>query len=332
MNNAAAINAIQVPPPSAYTVAGDGGILGPKTLTWVSSIYWQHSIEVIPNWLELIAAGTLSAIETESVTNIGVDPYTAVIVSKHQWLHRYAAVLHLGKSVSLYALDATTFTPAGSGQTLETGVTAPNLVGTGTEVGVKTNFLGGRFSGEAAVFKFSLTNVDVIGGNFPNGATYVVPIGETVTEGFDGDIAFTLVPGWQLVGSFYDGNETNALTHSLVAQTFRNSWAFFTRYDFAHGPLRGLGFGGGVTHIGGRMVADTGITDYAPGFPATGLIEAQEAALANGFVVYKPDKHWTIQVNCDNILNQAYPLGVQTASEVDPSPPMTWIVEVGYKF
>lgn len=41
-----------------------------------------------------------------------------------------------------------------------------------------------------------------------NGAAYVSVIpGDVVDEGVDGDVSFTPVPGWQLIGNWYAGHQ-----------------------------------------------------------------------------------------------------------------------------
>jgi outer membrane receptor for ferric coprogen and ferric-rhodotorulic acid len=230
MNSAAAINAIYVPPASAYSPPSN---LGTKSYTEITSIYWQHSIDVVPNWLTLVAGYTWENVATASVSNVSTLPFAAVWQPSAEWLHRLGAVVHLTKSVSLYALDSTSFTPAGSGAILENGQVAPNALGKGEEIGLKALLLGGRLSADFAHFIETSNNADIVGGTLANGLTYVVPIGGTKEEGIDGDIALSLLPGWQLVGSFYAGHDRDQ-NNNPVTLTYDNSWGVLTRYAFPH--------------------------------------------------------------------------------------------------
>ena len=147
---------IPLAPPSAFGPPTTGTFGAYNTVSQ-DSIYWQHEIDVIPNWLTLLAGYTWANIDTEQVPNWGTLPYAAVHTPGQQWVHRLGAVVHITKDVSIYALDSTNFaTPLGT--LLENGQLAPNHVGTGTEVGLKWNFLGGRISGEAAAYRVSTTN------------------------------------------------------------------------------------------------------------------------------------------------------------------------------
>ena len=45
-----------------------------------------------------------------------------------------------------------------------------------------------------------------------------------------------------------------------------------------------------------------------------------------------PGKHWLYRISCNNILNEAYAIGLQTATNVDAAPPRTFSLEADYKF
>ena len=134
------------------------------------------------------------------MANWGTVPYVSTHTPGQQWVHRLGLVAHVTKEISLYALESTNFaTPLGT--LLENGGLAPNQVGTGTEVGLKWNFLGGRISGESAWFKIVTTNsLNTVAGLLPNGLNYAAVIGTTTLEGVDGDASFQILPGWQMIG------------------------------------------------------------------------------------------------------------------------------------
>jgi len=329
MASVAAINAIHVPTAAEYSAPAN---LGTKSYTDISSIYWQHSSDVIPDWLTLVAGYTWETVTTASVTNVSTLPFNAAFVPASEWLHRLGAVFHVTKQISLYALDSTSFTPAGSGAILENGQVAPNSIGLGEELGAKFLFLGGRLSGEFAHFVMTSNNAAIVGGTLPNGLTYVVPIGGTKEEGVDGDLALTVVPGWQIIGNYYAGHDRDQ-NNNPVPISYDNSWSIFNRYDFPHdSALKGLSVGGGVSRVGGRWVATTGILD-APGLiPANKVLKVQTGTEVNAFLEYKFNRHWLVQLNGNNLLNQAYPLSYASAYGIDPSNPLTWSIQAQFGF
>src|ERR1700733_13249527 len=87
------------PPPST-------GTYGSYSIVTQDSLYWQHTIDVIPNWLSLIGGFTWCNIDTEAVANWGTLPFVATHTPGSTWVHRLGAVLHATKNVSIYALDS----------------------------------------------------------------------------------------------------------------------------------------------------------------------------------------------------------------------------------
>jgi outer membrane receptor protein involved in Fe transport len=106
--------------------------------------------------------------------------------------------------------------------------------------------------------------------------------------------------------------------------------SFFGRYSFRPGALRGLTLGGGVSRISERTVSssnyNTGIT------PAPALLFLKPGTNVSVFATYKIDSHWSVRANVENLLDEAYAAGAQTAYFVDPSPPRTVSASVTYKF
>jgi len=330
MNNSAAINSIVVPQWYQYSPpANEGTVLE----TLITSIYWQHSIEIVPKWLEVIVGYTWENLHTESVSNLSTLPWTATVKSTTQYVHRVGAVLHLTKAASLYALNSTGFTPSAVGALLENGQQAPPSFGIDNEVGAKFNLFEGRLSSEFSWFNIASTNKTVTGGTIPStGQPYLNLIGNTVQEGVDGDAAITLMPGWQLIGTFYAGHDRDQ-NNNPVSGSYDNAWSLFNRYDFnKNGPLHGLSVGGGVSRIGGYWVSDSGIMSPPAPLPANNEIKLHPGTLLNGFALYQFNRNWLVRVNCNNILNQTYVLAAQSAEIVDPSIPRTWLLETLYKF
>ena len=155
-------------------------------------------------------------------------------------------------------------------------------------------------------------------------------IGDITLEGVDGDASFTIVPGWQLIGSFYAGHLRDPFNNP-IPNGFDNSWSAYTRYNFAKDcVLSGFSLGGGITRIGGRWMSSGGLV-YTSGY-LPNYIKVQTGTLVTGFVDYRLDKHWSFRVLCNNLLDQHYPLGVETAYIIDPSPGRIFSFETSYKY
>lgn len=314
---------IGLPSLESYTAPANPGSRGE---TYRGNIYYQHTADIIPNYLSLVAGVTYSNITQYSVSNIATYPRQEDIIRGTEYLHRYGAVFTPIKEVAIYALESTTFTPSSSRDI--NGALLPTQDGKGREIGVKTSFFDGRLSSTFSVFKIDLTNVAVNVGINSSGASYFAPVGKTTQQGFDFDLAFSIVPGWQVIATGYNGTVKDQ-NNAYVGNTYGQLYSIFTRYDF-RGALKGLGIGGGVARTAHRYVSAAGVT-FADGSKKS-VMEVKPAAPVSLFVSYDLNKSWQFRLNVDNVLDKAYVLGLQSAMTVDPSGPRTFSGSVSYKF
>lgn len=321
------LDLIRLPQLGDYTVNANPGT---RARTYRTNVYYQHTIDVIPDRLTLVGGMSFQKLEVNNITNLAVVPPTATVTYGSDYLHRVGAVFHATKDISLYVLESTTFSPpAGRDQNSNL---LPNVEGKGQEIGLKTALLGGRISSTISAFKMELTNQAVFGGNLPNGITYQLPIGSTKQEGVDADISVALSEGLQLILTAYQGKVTDQ-TGNQVSGTYRSSVSVFTRYDFGkQGPLKGLAVGAGFVTVGGRTVAQGGATGLtnAPGNPSVFKIDGGH--LVNVFAHYELNRRWSFRLNVNNVLDDFYPLGLQGPIAADPSPPRTVSASAIFRF
>ena len=210
----------------------------------------------------------------------------------------------------------------------------PPQIGRGQELGIKTSFFDGRISSDFAWFRDALTNnYAYASGLNPAGNQYVVPIGDVVQEGVDGDLTFSVVSGWQVIGSFYAGHARDSSAKPING-SYDNSWSMMNRYVFpSTSALHDFAVGAGVLRFGGRYMSTANYTD-AP-FSAftlwSGEIKMETGTAVNMFAIYKYNKHLTIKLNCNNVLNQDYPDGGVEANYISVAYPRTFTLELDYK-
>ncbi len=321
------INSIIVPQPQ-YGNYPLPAAVGPHVDTELTDIYYQDTLTVIPDHLTLVGGVTYSWLQTSTVANLNLLPWTATVVPAHQYLHRYGAVVNLTKDVVFYALDSTSFSPpSGLGAN---GQLLGNQQGSANEVGLKTALWDGKLSATVSYYKSSLTNVGVVGGTTSSGLSYYVPIGSTHQRGVDANIAYAVTPQWQVIASLFRGTDYDQ-NRNPVSTSYDNAWSVYTRFDFANaGPLHGWAVGGGATRIGSRWLSTAGISGIP--LPASGVIKLQEGTMFDGFVSYRYGRHWLGKLSVENILGAVYPLGAQNVDAADPSPPRTLVLSLDYHF
>ena len=317
------IDTLPVKPVDQYDTPANPGSRGRSNF---GLFFYQHSIDVIPKKLSLVGGYTLYSNETTNITNLSTRPRSGVVTKSLVNLHRYGVVFHVTKDISIYALDANTSLPPSTFRLFD-GSTVPPAFAKGKEVGVKFSFLEGKISASIAAFDNKTTGQTQSGGVKPNGDSYVVFIGPTTQKGYDFDIGLRVTPNWQLIGNFYSG-DVKGPTGAPVNNSYTGSWSSFTRYDFKN---KKLAIGGGAYRVSGRVTSSGAIT-FPSGIIKPPRLQIDSQILANIFAEYKFSKKLTMRVAVDNLLDKAFPLGVDDSVLVDPSPPRTISLSAKYKF
>jgi len=338
IGNAAAINSITFPPVASYTGPQNPNP-GQRTETTTSNGYFSQTVDAIPKWLTLVGGFTFSKIETVGDTNIAIKgPYIATDANNHQLLHRIAALVHVGKEITAYFCESSTFSP-GVGVDYN-NVPLPNVLGVDDEFGAKASFLDGKLSASAALFKMELTNQAILAPyplvNVAN-TNYYILYGNSNTKGWDGSVALAPFPGLQFIGTVYIGT-VHDQNNNPVAATVENSWSIFTRYDFpSYSLLKGWAVGVGSYKAGGKWFNMAGLVlpNNAPlpkNSSGNSIFKLKQDVIFNPFVDYVYSKHLDIRLSCENILNAAFPIGAQGVGLVDPVDPTTLSLEVTLKY
>ncbi|MEO6004849.1 MAG: TonB-dependent receptor [Opitutus sp.] len=320
------VNSLPVKPIGQYVSPANPGS---RVRADLANFYFQQNIDVIPDRLSLVAGVSRYSNETSNNTNIALRPAVAQILKADEVLHRFGVILHVTKEIGFYAMDANTSLPPTTSVLQSGNVVAP-ATGKGKEVGAKLNFFDGKITGTVSAFNLKTTGLTVFGGVLPSGVTYVIPIGSITQKGFDGDVAVHLTKNWQMIATYYTGTVKDQ-NGGQVDDSYTSSYSLFTRYDVRTGSASGLGFGGGVSRVDGRLVNSAGIT-FPVGVTKPSFIEVAPATLMNLFADYRVNKNVSLRLQVDNVLDKVYAVGINAAYLIDPSLPRTFTFSAKYKF
>lgn len=152
-------------------------------------------------------------------------------------------VQDLGKHYSAYASYTSIFSP----QSLqdEQGRTLAPVEGNNMELGIKAEYLDGRFNASAAVFRLEQDNFGIeSGGLTPTGGIAYRAAKGVETEGFEIEASGRILPGWQ-VQAGYSHHLSRQQGARVTTLTPSNSFTFYTSYS-PQQTLKGLTFGGGA--------------------------------------------------------------------------------------
>jgi len=153
---------------------------------------------------------------------------------------------------------------------------------------------------------------------FPNGVAIYQLFGEQRSNGVEMSVTYQPLPHWQFQTgyTYFDARALRATAPTVVNARLenapRNSGHFWTRYNFPNGPLRGFGFGLGITAVGQR----NGITTNDP---AQKLSVGAYAKVENAF--YYDWKRYSFALNIANTFDKSYILSADAATDVVPGSP-----------
>jgi iron complex outermembrane recepter protein len=167
---------------------------------------------------------------------------------------RFGLIYDLTEELAVYANTSRSFKP-NRGADRGSQAFDPEE-GIAHEVGVKYELPEHDLSVTAALFHITKENVLT---SDPVDSNYQVAAGEARSRGFDISVAGNITPQWRMIGgyAYVDAEVTESSSASMPAGTRlanvpRHSFNLLDTYEFAEGPLAGLGVGMGVKYVGDR--------------------------------------------------------------------------------
>jgi iron complex outermembrane receptor protein len=271
----------------------------PPAYPWGPDLYWQafylqDAIRPL-DWLELTLGGRLTYYRSETDLQDDV-PFTP----------RLGLALFPIDGVTLYGLYEQAFLQQ-AGKSFA-GDRFDPLTGDNIEAGIKSEWLGGRFSAQAAVFQITKNNVLT---EDPEHPTFSLQTGQVRSRGLELDLMGALGWGFSTVANY-------ALTESMVTETRSTSpfeWEgkhmeqipthnanLWVRYAVPERIVRGLGAGLGINYQQERWASSTLKAD------------GQEALLPDYFnldaALYYAFRNLDVSLNIYNLTDEDHYNGV----------------------
>ncbi|WP_312146367.1 MULTISPECIES: TonB-dependent siderophore receptor [Stutzerimonas stutzeri subgroup] len=167
---------------------------------------------------------------------------------------RFGLIYGLTEELAVYANTSRSFKP-NRGADRSSQAFAPEK-GIAHEVGIKYELPEHDLSVTAALFHITKENVLT---SDPVDSNYQIAAGEARSRGFDISVAGNITPQWRVIGgyAYVDAEVTESSSASIPAGTRlanvpRHSFNLLDTYEFAEGPLAGLGVGMGIKYVGDR--------------------------------------------------------------------------------
>ncbi|UJP05630.1 MAG: TonB-dependent receptor [Nitrosomonas sp.] len=197
--------------------------------------------------------------------------------------------------MNVYGGVQQSFQPQPFARTREGNMLEPET-GINYETGIKFNLLEDRLRITTAVFRTYRQNVST---RDPDDTRFVIGVGEQRHQGVEADINGEPIPGLNLNANvaFLEAKITksNEFEGNRPANAPPYVGRLFATYQLQSGPLRGLGFGGGV-YYQGEIATTLGINQYN--------VRAYERV--DALLFYRGSKRFDVSLNIRNLLDERY--------------------------
>jgi iron complex outermembrane receptor protein len=265
------------------------------------SVYLQDQIDLSDQWKLIVGARyddtRQNIVRTDASFNTThtnmdptkVSPRLGLVYQPTDWLALYASYSSSFSPQSDFQRDGTTLDPEEGKQ---------------YEVGAKLDLIPDRLSATVSVFEIKRQNVSAPD---PTDSNYRVQTGEQRVRGIELDVTGTPLAGWQIIGN------VSALNAEVTKDTVIKegnrlegvpimSGSLWSSYQLQEGPLRGLGFGAGITAVGERQ------GDIDNTFDVSGY------ARVDASVFYDVNDKTRVSLNGRNLTDRKY---IETVASTD---------------
>lgn len=201
----------------------------------------------------------------------------------------------MNDNVSLYGNYGQSFEPAIDARSVSGEILKP-VTGDGVELGIKTEWLGGKLGSTMAVFQQELDGIPITD---PNNTNFQINGGLQRTRGAEFEVTGAPLPGLTigaaltlLNSEFIDPRDDN---YGLSPDGIKKQGSFFASYEIQKGLLRGLVVGGSFISVGERQVLGFGMNEYMEGYERVDLNFS-----------YKAFDNLDISLNVRNLFDKKY--------------------------
>lgn len=226
-----------------------------KSTTNRVGIYLQDQITLLPN-LKLLAGGRFDFVRFRDEFTPDIVNGSDTEITRRTYTvfsPRVGLVYQPIPQLSLYASYSQSFKPDAFAVTVEGTPLEPERA-TQYEAGIKGEFFNGRLAATLAFYDITKKNVATTDINNPD---FSIAAGEVKSRGIEFDIAGEILPGWNLIASYFINDafigEDNSLpVGDRLVNAPRNGGSLWTTYEIQRGRLKGLGIGAGIFFVSDR--------------------------------------------------------------------------------
>jgi iron complex outermembrane receptor protein len=228
----------------------------------------------------------------------------------------------LTNRLSLYASHTEGFEPQLTQDPAVGGPFDP-LISKQWEGGAKALWRDGALTTTASLYRITREHELMSAGDAAN-PRKLVQVGRTQSDGVELDLAGRITTSWSMTAN-YAHNFARAVAAAdprSVGRRLPNApaamAAFWSRYDIDRGALRGLGLGGGVSHVGKRL----GAFQYT---------EYEGYTLLDAALYYRVNDV-ALSLNANNLTDKRYLTGIWSDFYAQRGMPRNLMVKAGFAY
>jgi len=286
-------------------------------------LYVQDQVALTDD-LQLLIGGRFDIVDQDSFfTSVSAGDISFDTTDQQQdeaFSPRVGIVYQPIEPLSLYASFSRSFAP-NFGTTVEGDILEPTR-GTQYEVGVRGEFLEGRFITNLAAYHLTRSN---IAATDPDNPDFSIATGEQRSQGIELDVIGEILPGWNIIASYaytdaeVTEDEGSPLEGNRLAGVPEHAASLWSTYEIQNGDLQGLGFGLGLFFVGERQ-GDLDNSFRVPSYVRT------DASL------FYHRNNWRAGINFRNLFDIDYIEAADTRSRITPGAPFTIVGSVSVEF
>lgn len=253
-----------------------------------TAFYAQDEVRVLDDKLRITLAGRYTS------TN-DIDPYSGTVGSS-KFTPRFGLSYSINNSTSVYTVYDESFIPQAGGD-FEGNKFDP-IIGSNKELGVKKEWLNGRWNASASVYQITKNNVLTAD---PNHQFFSIQLGQTKTQGFELDLRGQILSGldvtlnYALTDAKVSKDTDGTQVDRQVPGTDKHISNMWLNYRFQTGKPKGLGLALGVQNSSGR-------TNWYGAYNKDVDVSMPSYTRFDGAVSYQFEK-FGIGLNINNIFN-----------------------------
>ncbi len=313
-----------VPALSALRVTGVSG-----ARFWEDKFYLVDALALFDE--RLMFLGGLNYSKIQSLT-LNYAANTRLRIERDRTTPQAGAVFRVTKALGFYANYSESFRQITSLRTNADRSQTPfdPLIAEGLDYGLKFDFGGGRYSGQATVFdtknmngRQSFSATDAIGAY-----TYETQVGENRAKGFELRLSANITKNFQLVGgytqthSYISKNPANpAIVGRAQIRSPTHAGTITTSYRFSQGWLKGFSTGANISYRGEAKAFETNDA-YPYLLDPRVVVNARAGYSAKSF-----GKPVTYNLTLSNFFNEKY-----YPSSISMGDPLSYRLSAEYRF